>query len=159
MQGIYPNSNSIRFGSIIILIATLAMASGFKSAVDNVKKIPVLKVNFYLMGIDQVDERITIGVGDNVRYLNEEFEGQIIFELDELFQDYNGSYLPDIHADVLNGRMDFVEDLISPIEKHGNINVFVFPTYCPEGSDRALTGFTPIMKPVPGKISQKKPRI
>lgn len=98
------------------------------------------------MGMDSINEEITVAIGDNVKYLNEEFEGHIQFELEELFMDVNHEYLPDLHTDYKRRKSYRIESTVRAIEQKGAINIFLFRTYSQEGSNQALMGFTPIFK-------------
>lgn len=110
-------------------------------------QIPVLNVNVYMMGRTDVDAEVTILINENIDYLNQEFEGVIEFEFNELFMDHGQAYLPDLHKEYLSfSESKSIEELIKPIEKKGAINVFLFDTYSEEGTDKALMGFTPRLK-------------
>ena len=114
--------------------------------ISQASKVPVLKVNFYMMGMDSIDQEITIQIGENIKYLNEEFEGHITFELEELFMDVNHEYLPDLHTDYKKRKSYRIESVVKEIEKKGAINIFLFKTYSKNNSNQALMGFTPIFK-------------
>ncbi len=114
------------------------------STPDRGEGVPVFRVNFYLMGMSEVDESVTLQIGDNMEYLNEEFEGRIKFKLHRIYMDENHAYMPDLHQAVImkNGRL--VDDIISDIERAGAINVYLFETYS-EQPEVALLGFTPVL--------------
>lgn len=120
------------------------------TSIDSTEKtwyeIPTLRINFYMMGKDSIDESITIQIGENVEYLNQEFEGRIKFVIDELVMDHNHAYLPDMHSDFFSRKTGMISDLISPIERKGAINVYLFETYSQDGQQSALMGFTPILR-------------
>lgn len=133
----------------LFLFSLLAVFFGQQddgSLQTNKSKVPVLKVNFYMMGMDSIDEEITISIGDNIKYLNEEFEGHIQFELEELFMDVNHEYLPDLHSDYKKRKSYRIESTVRAIEKKGAINIFLFRTYSEKGTNQALMGFTPIFR-------------
>ncbi len=110
------------------------------------KELPVMRVNVYMMGREVVDEEITKKIYENIVYLNETFQGEITFIFDELFMDPNHAYLPDIYQSFRADRQDIVDPLVNQIEKKGAINVFLFDTYCEEGQNAALMGFTPLLR-------------
>lgn len=122
------------------------------------KELPVMKVNVYMMGREEVDPSITIKIFENIEYLNETFEGEISFEFNELFMDPNHAYLPDIYAEFKEGKKEVVEPIVDPIEKKGAINVFLFDTYAENGSNAALMGFTPLLKQRQDSYSTNSPR-
>ena len=53
----------------------------------NFVEIPVLKMNFYMMGLDSIDQDFIKGIYENVEYVNQEFEGQVKFELNNILID------------------------------------------------------------------------
>lgn len=108
-------------------------------------EVPVMKMNFYMMGLDSIDSDFLRGISDNVDYINQEFEGQIKFEINEIFIDPNKAYLPDLHADAFTDEEIEINRLVRPLEKQGAINVYLFDTYYLQGTNQALMGFTPIM--------------
>lgn len=126
--------------------------------IKSASKVPVLKVNFYMMGMDSIDEKITVAIGNNVKYLNDEFEGQIQFELEELFMDVNHEYLPDLHTDYKKRRSYRIESTVRAIEQKGAINIFLFRTYSQDGSNHALMGFTPIFRARHSIYKEASPR-
>jgi len=144
--------------STAIAVVMIIIMSGFNYTTSDSVQIPVLKVNFYLMGMDEVEQQVPLSIGENIKYLNEEFEDAIEFELNELFLEPNGAFLPDIHSSILTGDKSVVRDLLNPIEKKGAINVYIFDTYCLEGTDQALTGFTPIMSTNQQAYAKASPR-
>lgn len=113
--------------------------------VVNYLEVPVMKVNFYMMGLDSVDTYFIKGIGENVDYINQEFEGLVKFELNEIFIDPNKAYLPDLHQDAFTEEEIEISKLVRPVEQKGAINVFLFDTYYLQGTNQALMGFTPIM--------------
>lgn len=145
--------------SLLILLMTQgAEAQDHLSSIKSRSKVPVLKINFYMMGMDSIDEKITISIGDNVKHLNEEFEGQILFELEELFMDVNHEYLPDLHTEYKKRKSYRIESTVNAIEKKGAINIFLFKTYSHDGSNQALMGFTPIFKARHSIYKEASPR-
>jgi len=121
-------------------------------------EVPVLKLNFYMMGMDSVDESITLKIGENVEYLNQEFEGKVKFELNGLVLEKNHAYLPDLHIDFFKQRGQRLRKIIHPIEEQGAINVFLFETYRPEDQQSALLGFTPILRMRQSSYDANSPR-
>lgn len=107
--------------------------------------VPVMNVNFYMMGRDSIGDDVTVSINDNIQYLNEEFEGQIIFVLNNLYMDSNGAYLPTLHEDYFLDAGAMLDEITEPIEQKGSINVYLFDTYVKENTDQALMGFTPIL--------------
>lgn len=141
----------LKFFAFLICVMTLQSTTAqeivSKKGIEKTwYEVPVLKLTFYMMGLDSVDESITLKIGDNVEYLNQEFEGKVKFVLDGLVMDKNHAYLPDLHIDFFRKRGQRLRDIIHPIEKQGSINVFLFETYRPDEQSAALMGFTPILR-------------
>jgi len=97
------------------------------------------------MGLEEVDEKVTVQIGDNVAYLNQEFEGRIKFELDRLVMDPGHAYIPDLHKDHLRKDRRRLNELIDPIEESGAINIYLFETYSTNDGQSAMLGFTPVL--------------
>lgn len=108
-------------------------------------EVPTMKINFYIMGKEEVDESVMLDVQLNMDYLNEEFEGKIKFTNDYFFFDNQTAYLPDIYKALLDLKDEWVDEIVSPIEMQGSLNVFIFETYAEEGLNAALMGFTPLL--------------
>ena len=72
-------------------------------------EMPVMKVNVYMMGREQVDETVTVKIFENIEYLNKAFEGRISFVFDELFMDPNHAYLPDLYKSFHTNQVEIVE--------------------------------------------------
>lgn len=121
-------------------------------------EVPILKMNFYMMGKDSVDEAITLKIGENVEYLNQEFEGKVKFVLNGLVLESNHAYLPDLHLDFFKKRGQQLREIIYPIEEQGSINVFLFETYRPDHQESALMGFTPILRMRQSSYDVNSPR-
>jgi len=121
-------------------------------------EVPVMRLNFYMMGKDAVDESITLKIGKNIDYLNKEFEGKVKFVLNELIMESQHAYLPDLHIDFFRRRGYRLNQLIHPIEKKGSINIYLFETYKPDGQDAALMGFTPILRMRQSTYDENSPR-
>mgnify|MGYP001182923991 CR=1 FL=1 len=115
-----------------------------KSCVDVVES-PILMLNFYLMGKTEIDQEVILAIGDNVAYLNEEFEGKVKFELNKLFLEEKHRYLPDIYKSFKNKTRTHVKELVGDIEESGAINVYLLETYTEGSQNKALMGFTPIL--------------
>lgn len=114
-------------------------------SVDITNTVPVMKINFYLMGREEIDQSITLQIGHNVEYLNQEFDGQIKFVLNELFINNNHAYMPDIYQSALGHDDLDIDSLVRPVETSGAINVFLFDTYMAHENKGTLMGFTPIL--------------
>jgi len=106
----------------------------------------VINVNFYMMGREDLDTKIPLKIGENIEYLNQEFEGEILFEINEIFMDSEGAYLPDLYNNFRRGAHAHINNLVRPLEKKGGVNVYLFDTYCEENTTSALMGFTPRLK-------------
>jgi len=122
------------------------------------KQTPVLTINFYMMGRDNLDLDVPLKIGENVEYLNQEFEGEIVFELNEIFMDSEGAYLPDLYANFRKGAHAQINRLVKPLEQKGGINVYLFDTYCEDNSAAALMGFTPRLKMREESYAKNSPR-
>jgi hypothetical protein len=121
-------------------------------------EVPVFKLNFYLMGKETVDQEITVQIGKNVDYLNQEFEGRIKFELGQLMMDPNHSFIPDLHKDHVSKDRSRVDELIDPIEIAGAINIYLFETYSTNEGHSAMLGFTPVLKAQFNKYEMMTPQ-
>lgn len=119
--------------------------------------VPILKINAYMMGLEEMDTEAYSNLQYNIDYLNEEFEGRIGFELNNLHMDIKGAYLPDLYGNFYQGEGEMVNDIVAPIEQEGAVNVFIFHTYCLEGTDQALMGFTPVLRSAYHKYSAASP--
>lgn len=108
-------------------------------------EVPTMKINFYIMGKDEVDETVMLDVQLNMDYLNEEFEGKIKFTNEYFYFDNQQAFLPDIYKALLDFKDDWVDDIVGPIEMQGSLNVFIFETYVEEDLGAALMGFTPLL--------------
>lgn len=106
---------------------------------------PLFKVNFYMMGMEQIDESITLDIGRNIDYLNEEFEGRILFEIGRLFMDINHAYIPELHKAATGRGAQDIDALVNDIEEPGSINVYLFNTYSESEDGRSMMGFTPVL--------------
>ena len=125
---------------------------------DEIQEIPVFQLNFYLMGKTDVDEVITKQIGTNIEYLNQEFEGQVIFELNHLHIDPVHAYIPDLHQDHLDQERDRIDNLLVPIEQEGAINVYLFETYTKDQQRGAMMGFTPVLSAFYQGYKESAPR-
>lgn len=149
----------------ITIMTTLILMSGWTYNSDNeittpraFKEIPVMKVNVYMMGREHVDESVTIKIFENIEYLNTAFQGQISFIFDELFMDPNHAYLPDIYNSFRADEDEILHPIVAPIEKKGGINIYLFDTYCEEGRNDALMGFTPLLSANQSSYATNSPR-
>ena len=107
---------------------------------------PTLKLNFYLMGKTEVDHDIILEIGDNVEYLNQEFEGKVKFEINKLFMEEKHAFLPDIYKSFRTRTTTSVRELVKDIEEPGAVNIYLLDTYTEGPNNKALMGFTPILK-------------
>lgn len=147
----------LKFG-MMLLLSFIPVKNELKSDTrDIILKVPVLKINTYLMGMEEMDQDVYSNLQNNIDYLNQEFEGKIGFELGNLHIDVNGAYLPDLYKNFYRGEGEIVNDLVAPIEQQGAVNVFVFHTYCNEGTDQALMGFTPVLRSAYNKYESSSP--
>lgn len=141
---------------LIILFLGITLSASIPK--DDAIEIPVFKLNFYLMGLEDIDERITVQVGENVEYLNQEFEGKILFKLNRLFMDENHAYIPDLHKAASGKKNLSISSLVDGIEETGSINIYLFETYSEDDSGRAMMGFTPILRRKQDKYEFNSPR-
>lgn len=154
---LFPNRFIVRIAGFALIIP-LSLSS-FSLNHSTVKKlIPVMKVNFYLMGQEEVNEDHTLSIGENMAFLNSAFDGEVQFEIDALFMDENGAFLPDLHRDFISGKKNAIEQLLDPIETSGAINVFIFHTYAESRTGQALTGFTPILSRLQNSYAYNSPK-
>ncbi len=107
-------------------------------------EVPTMEVNFHLMGRNEIDNKIEISINQNIDYLNQEFEGSILFLIHDITFHPQRAYLPDLHTSYLNPPESPVMDKVKEIESPGQINIFVFDTYSKNGRSE-MTGFTPIL--------------
>jgi len=107
------------------------------------KEIPVLNVNVYMMGREEIDVNVSVLIQENIDYMNDGFQGHVKFVFDQLFMDPSKAYLPDLFAEFKEDHGNKINSLVGPSEIKGGINIYLFDTYCEHGSDRALMGFTP----------------
>ena len=110
------------------------------------REVPVLGLNFYMMGRDEASSQHLTAIRDNVEYLNSEFEGRIKFEIGHLFVDDGYALLPDLHQEYFGVEELTVDSLVENIESKGSINVFIFDSYVVEEVNSELMGFTPIFR-------------
>jgi len=143
---------------LIMLLGMMPLSNELKSDAKEVRiNVPIMKINAYMMGLEEMDTEVYSNLQYNIDYLNEEFEGLIGFQLENLHMDVNGAYLPDLYSNFYIGEGEMVNDLVSPIEQKGAINLFIFHTYCKEGTDQALMGFTPVLRSAYDKYSDASP--
>ena len=113
--------------------------------ISSPKVVPVFDLNFYLMGKDEIEDADLENISKNIAYLNEEFEGLIKFELNQVFKGGEQGYIPNLRDDHLVNNQEKIENLIQPVEVTGAINVFLFDTYVRSEKRGAMLGFTPIL--------------
>lgn len=109
-------------------------------------EVPVFKLNFYLMGMEEVDQSVTVQIGQNIEYLNQEFEGLIKFELGQLTMDRKHVMIPDLHGQFMDGQSTAVNDMVEPIERGKGIHIYLFDTYTKPEDQGPMLGFTPILR-------------
>lgn len=98
-----------------------------------------------MMGMSDVDESVTLDIGRNIDYLNNEFENRIVFEIGKMFMDENHAYIPDLHDAAIGHGDEDIEDIVDPIEIAGSINIYIFDTYSKRPDGAAMMGFTPVL--------------
>lgn len=108
-------------------------------------EVPTMRVNFYVMGKEDVDEEVISDIQLNMDYLNSEFEGKIKFANEYYFFDNQQAFLPEIRKALLDFDDEWVNEIVSPIEIQGSLNVFIFDTYVEERINASLMGFTPLL--------------
>lgn len=109
-------------------------------------EIPTLNVNVYMMGRDYMDEEASVHIQQNIDFINAEFEGYIRFNFDQLFMDSEKAFLPDLYKSFQENETEGINKLVGHSEIKGGVNIFIFDTYCEEGTDQALMGFTPSLR-------------
>ncbi len=145
MKGVYKYVVAVIWSNF--MVSQVVNLNDYSQESRTPMEIPVMKINVFMMGQTEVNPEITVLINDNIKFLNEEFEGYVEFEFDELFMDYGQAYLPDLYEEYMkHEETATINALIKPIEKKGAINVFLFDTYAQEGTDRALMGFTPRLR-------------
>ncbi|WP_235294773.1 zinc metalloprotease [Portibacter lacus] len=112
----------------------------------NMVEIPVMDVNFYMMNRSDVDAATLGQIRENVRYLNEEFEQTIIFEVNHFFINEGHAYLPDLHKEYFGVEELTIDSLVENIEDQGSINIYIFDSYVIQEMNAELMGFTPIFR-------------
>ncbi len=147
----------LKVGMIMILSIMPLKSELISDSRDIVLNVPILNINAYMMGLEEMDKEAYSDLQDNIDYLNEEFEGKIGFKLNNLHMDVNGAYLPDLYGNFYKGEGEMVNEIVAPIEQEGAVNVFIFHTYCNEGTDQALMGFTPVLRSAYHKYSDASP--
>ena len=144
--------------SIIFLTAWTESLDRSLPSERMVKELPVMRVNVYMMGREDVDESITIKIFENIEYLNDAFQGEVSFVFNELFMDPNHAYLPDIYKSYSAGSKEIIAPIVKPIEKKGAINIYLFDTYAENGRNDALMGFTPLLSSRQSAYATNSPR-
>jgi len=160
-MSIKPAIHKIKFPIYCTILVFLFTAFSAFQPIDNnidLRQTPVMSVNFYLMGRDNLDTQIPLKIGENVEYMNEEFEGEIIFEINEIFMDSEGAYLPELYNNFRRGAHAHINALVKPLEQKGSVNVYLFDTYCEDNSSTALMGFTPRLKMGEETYAKNSPR-
>jgi len=109
------------------------------------------------MGMDEIDKKIYANIDHNIQYLNQEFEGYIGFEMNNLHLDVHSAWLPDLYSSFYRKGAERINQLVEPIEEGGAVNLYVFDTYCEDDTDRALMGFTPVLRSAYHKYKSSTP--
>lgn len=112
---------------------------------DSYIEVPTMRINFYVMGRDEIDDDAISDIEENMDYLNQEFEGKIKFVNEYYLFDNQKAYLPEIRKALLDFEDGWVNDMLDPIEMQGSLNVFIFDTYVEPHLNASLTGFTPLL--------------
>lgn len=133
-------------------------STDYKNLSEKESEAPTLKLNFYLMGKSDIDQEIILSIGDNVEYLNNEFEGKIKFELNKLFLERKHQYLPDVYKSFRNRSKHRVRELVEDIEEAGAINIYLLDTYAEGPNNKALMGFTPVLTGMQRTYARNSPR-
>ena len=136
----------------------VAEKSEYKDLNRDSSVTPILMMNFYLMGKTEIDQDVIFQIGENVDYLNQEFEGVVKFELNKMFLEEKHRYLPDIFKSYRMKSRGLVSSLVSDIEEEGAINVYLLDTYAEGGANKALMGFTPILSRMQNTYALNTPR-
>lgn len=110
------------------------------------------------MGMTEVDESVTVRIGSNIEYLNQEFEGLVKFELGGLRMDHNHAYIPDLHEAHLRSNHQVVDKIIEPIESEEGIHIYLFNTYSVKEGEGAMLGFTPVLSREHKHYSEASPQ-
>ena len=97
------------------------------------------------MGKDEIFQEDLERIDENIAYLNQEFEGLIKFELNEIVKGGAPGFLPNLRDDYIVNNQDKIDRLLLPIEESGAINIFLFDTYVRQEQLGAMLGFTPIL--------------
>lgn len=142
---------------LAILLAIPIQNQLFSNFKEVYFQVPILKLNVYLMGMEEMDPSVYAEIDQNIEFLNQEFEGRIGFELNNLHMDYNTAYLPDLYSNFYKGGGGQINELVKPIESKGAINLYVFETFCEDGTDKALMGFTPVLRSAHYKYRSASP--
>jgi|GEM_PF-853488 len=121
-------------------------AYSIDSSSHKTKSIPVLNINIYIMGREEMTKEVSLAVGDNIEYLNQEFDNHVKFNFDGLYLDPVQANLPDLFDKFFEADSDNLDAMFKPFEEKGGINVYVFDTYIRKGESVALSGFTPRLK-------------
>jgi len=109
-------------------------------------EVPVLNINVYVMGRNDISKEVSLSIGENIEFLNQEFENKVQFHFDGLFLDPVQAYLPDLFDNFFESNSNNLDDFFEPFEQQGAINVYIFDTFVREGEEVALSGFTPRLK-------------
>lgn len=158
MRNWIKSSTAISISAILLTIGSFLLSTPDDNVTSAFKEIPVMKLNIYMMGRQDVDPKITVQIFENIDYLNNAFQGQIAFEVDEVFMDHTHAFLPDLYKSFRLPGKEMVGSLVAPIEKKGGINVFLFDTYCEPGRRDALMGFTPLLSDKQSAYAANSPR-
>ena len=155
-RSVFTDLNLNTLKTLLIVISLIFSLIGTDPTIS-VVEVPVFKLNFYLMGMQEVDQEVTVRIGENIEYLNQEFEGRIVFELDQMVMDPNHAYIPDLHKAYIDRESKSVNELVDPIEIEGAINIYLFDTYSTDNGNSAMLGFTPVLSAQHSKYKTTSP--
>jgi len=140
----------------LIIIWSLFVAS--QHEILPITEVPELHLNFYMMGKSSIDSETADHIVKNIEYLNEEFEGRILFKLGNMVLSSQHAYIPDIHSEYVSNVSSTYVDMVESVEEAGNINVFLFETYSKNDGITAMTGFTPVLSAYHSTYSANSPQ-
>ena len=104
-----------------------------------------MHINFYMIGMSEIDQKTATHIDENIEYLNEEFKGRILFKVGAINISPQHAYIPDIHSEYVSNVSSTHVDMVASVEQAGNINVFLFDTYTKNDGVTAITDFTPVL--------------
>lgn len=111
-----------------------------------------------MMGMSEIDQTTAAHINANVIYLNQEFEGRILFKVGNIGTSSQHAYIPDIHSEYISNESSTYVDMVASVEDAGNINVFLFDTYTKNDGVTAMTGFTPVLSAYHSTYASNSPQ-